>query len=217
MTWGIIGGAAIGAVGSAISSSKSAKASKEAAATQAGAMDRSADLIYKQFQETKATLQPYINLGTPAFGEQSALMGLQGDEAQQAAQAKFDAMESPGLAFALKRGQGAVDQSYASRGALVSGARDKALGEHLMGIQSQDTERRFANYFNRLGAIGNVGLTASQAAGGIGGNAAAGQAQMIANAGTSLAGGQLAAAQAQQTGINNIAQGLGGIYQAWRG
>jgi hypothetical protein len=191
--------------------SKAASASSDAAQTQAQAQRDAGDLIYKQFQETKKALQPYSDVGLPAFQEQSALLGLEGADAQQAATDRYT--ESPRLAFARQRGMQAVDQSYASRGALVSGARDKALAEYVTGTQMQD----FNNYFNKLGSIGNVGLSATQAIGGVGSNAAAGQAQMTAAAGESLAGGQLGKAQAWQSGISNVAQGLGSIYQTWKG
>lgn len=205
---GFIGALISGGLG-LLSSSKSAKASERAAATQAAAQDRAAELIYKQFQETKATLEPFVGMGLAGAQEQQDLLGLSGPEAQAAAQARFQ--ESPGYKFRLQRGLGAVDQGFAGRNALVSGAREKARMEYGQGLASSE----FANYFNRLGAQTGTGLAAAQAIGGVGSSAAQGQAQMTAAAGDTLAAGALGKARAYQSGIEGMIPGIEGAVGAF--
>ncbi len=209
---GIGGAVATGIAGAGVNylaSRSAAKGAEGAAATQAQAQRDASDTIYKQFQETKASLMPLADMTVGATEEQGKILGLEGKEAQQAAFDRYT--ESPGLAFAKQRGLDAVEQRYASRGALVSGAADKAVGEHIEGIQRQD----FDSYFNKLGSYGNIGLSARQAIAGVGSQAAAGQANLQSAAGESIAAGQLAKGQAYQSGANNIAQGIGSIYQTW--
>lgn len=196
-------------VGGIFGSNKASSSADKSAQIQAQGQKYAADTIYKQFQETKASLMPLADMTIGATEEQGKILGLDGKEAQQAAFDRYT--ESPGLAFAKQRGLDAVEQRYASRGALVSGAADKAVGEYIEGVQRQG----FDNYFNKLGSYGNIGLTARQAVANVGSSAAAGQADLQSRAGESMAAGQLAKGKIQSDAIGNAASGLGSIYEAW--
>ena len=152
-----------------------AKAAEEAAFTAEQGINR-------RFDETRTTLQPFISGGTPAFELQQAQSGALGPEAQAAAFANFQ--ESPGTAFLREQGVRGIESSAGATGGLGGGDRLRELTQFSQGLALQD----FGNQFNRLGSVTGVGLSAAQALGGIGGQAAQGQANAV------LAGGQARAA-----------------------
>jgi len=197
-----VGGAVIGGI-------IAAEGSKSAAKTAAGAQRESGEIIYKQFKETEKRLLPYSEGGLKAFEQQQALSGAEGPEAQQAA---YDAYaESPGVAFARERGLRGIDRGAAAPGGndLFSGNVDKARIGYSQGLALQD----FNNYWNRLGSVAGTGLAATQAIGGVGSQAAQGQAQAVSNAGLMTAQGQVAAGQSYQSGLSSLGSALGNLYQ----
>jgi hypothetical protein len=107
-------------------------------------------------------------------------------------QALYDFAHSAGMDFILKQGENAIQQNYAARGALDSGAAMKALRDY-----GQNTAQ--ANYF-----MPYMGLLGGQQATG------AGAASSIAGVGSSF--GNTAA------GINsNLASGITGINNSMGG
>jgi hypothetical protein len=209
-TAAVVGGVA-SAGGQYLKARQGAKAAESAAQAQAGAQQAGADLIYKQFQETKEMLQPYSDLGLPAAQEQQALLGLAGEGAQTEAMSRFQ--ESPGYRFRLERGLGAVDQGYTAGGALVSGAREKAR----MKFAGGEASNEFANYWNRLGSQAGLGLSATEAITGRGAAAASGQAGYVSDAGRSVAGGIQSKAKEYQSGFDSAVEGIGKVYEKYYG
>tara|TARA_R110000744_G_scaffold246942_1_gene363455 strand:- start:21834 stop:22490 length:657 start_codon:yes stop_codon:yes gene_type:complete len=157
-------------------------AERDAAKEKANAADAAEQGIAARFAETKETLQPFITGGGPSFELQQAQSGALGPEAQAAAFANFQ--ESPGTAFLREQGLRDIESGAGATGGLGGGDRLRELTQFSQGLALQD----FGNQFNRLGSVTGVGLSAAQALGGIGGQAAQGQAQ------AALAGGQARAA-----------------------
>jgi hypothetical protein len=175
-----------------------AEGSKSAAKTQAQGSREAAETIERRFGETKEALEPYSSGGIEAYKQQQALSGAQGPEAQEAAYGAY--RESPGVAWAREQGLRGINQQASAMGGLGGGNRYKRLSEYSQGLALQD----FNNYFNRLGSVTGVGLGATQALAGVGGQAAAGQAQMQQNVGTALGQGQLGASQAYSSGLADL-------------
>ena len=123
-------------------------------------------------------LSPWTTTGVPANQDQADLLGLNGQDAANAAMAKFQ--QSPGYQWQLGQGLRAVDAGAAANGLLRSGATLKA--EQTFGAGLADSD--FGNYWNRLQQLSGAGLTA---AGGIA-NAATGGAANIANVDIGQAG-----------------------------
>ena len=115
-------------------------------------------------------LSPWTTAGQPALADQSDLLGLNGQDAANAAMAKFQS--SPGYAFQMQQGLRAVDAGASAQGFDRSGAALKAEQTFGSGLAASD----FGNYWNRLQQLSGSGLTA---AGGIA-NAATGGASNIA-------------------------------------
>lgn len=200
MSGAIAAGALV--VGSSIYSARQQKKAGEAAAR---AQEAGGELIYQQFKDTEARLAPYSDAGLPAFQQQQALSGALGPVAQRAA---FNAyQESPGVAFLRERGLRGIERSAAAGGDLFGGNVEKAKIDYSQGLALQD----FGNYFNRLGAITGTGLAAAQAIGGVGGQAAQGQAQMIAGAGADRAAARIGATNSYMSGLQMLGGGLSGF------
>lgn len=138
-------------------------------------------------------LSPWTTAGQPALADQSDLLGLNGQDAANAAMAKFQS--SPGYAFQMQQGLRAVDAGASAQGFDRSGAALKAEQTFGQGLAASD----FGNYWNRLQQLSGSGLSA---AGGIA-NAATGGAADIGKIDTSAAG-------AQSSIYGNVAGSLGG-------
>ena len=137
-------------------------------------------------------LSPWTTTGVPANADQADLLGLNGQDAANAAMAKFQ--QSPGYAFQLQQGERAVDAGAAASGMLRSGATLKA--EQTFGQGLADTD--FSNYWNRLQQLSGSGLSA---AGGIATAATGGAANIAAT--------DRGAAGAQASIIGNEASSIG--------
>jgi hypothetical protein len=136
-------------------------------------------------------LSPWTTTGAPANADQADLLGLNGQDAANAAMAKYQ--QSPGYNFQMQEGLRAVDAGAAANGLLRSGADLKAEQTFGQGLANTD----FGNYWNRLQQLSSGGLSA---AGGIAG-AATGGAANIAQTDTS-------AANAQSSIYGNMAKGV---------
>ena len=143
-------------------------------------------------------LSPWTTTGVPANADQADLLGLNGQDAANAAMAKFQ--QSPGYQWQLGQGLRAVDAGAASQGMLRSGATLKA--EQTFGQGLADTD--FGNYWNRLNQLSSSGLTA---AGGIA-SAAMGGAKDIAQTDASAANAQSGIIGNEASSIGSTVNGL---------
>jgi hypothetical protein len=144
-------------------------------------------LAQAQYQQQRADVAPWRDTGGQALGATADLLGLNGQDAANAAMGNFQ--QSPGYQWSMDQGMRAVDAGAAARGMLRSGATLKA--EQTFGTGLADQE--FSNYYARLAGLSGQGLTA--ATGG------AQNAQNSANA-------ALQGANAQNSIYGNTMQGL---------
>jgi hypothetical protein len=166
-------------------------AAKKAAGIQAQGARTAEEGINRRFDITQAGLQPRIDAGNQALGEQQALLGLSGQEAQNEAFQAFN--KSPGQKFIRDRAQKNLLRSAGSMGGLGGGNIRSALVEQGTGFAQQD----FNNQFGRLGQIAGQGQNAATNVGQFGATAA-NQAGNAAIAGSQArASGILGAQQAE--------------------
>ena len=165
-------------------------------------------------QQGQGYFQPYYGAGTQAVGQEGALLGLQGQDAANAAMATYQT--SPGYQWQLGQGLRAVDAGAAAgvrQPGVRSGATIKAEEAYGQGLAQQD----FGNYFTRLNALAGMGQSAGTSLANLGTWGAAQNVQ----AGQNLVGtisGQTNQATAQAVGAANAqssifadaAKGLGG-------
>jgi hypothetical protein len=205
-------GDAIGSVVGGITGAKqSAKAAGKAADTQAAASQAGIDEQKRQFDALVNLMAPYVTAGTgalgrltpyetagqQAFGQQQALIGLQGPEAQQQAIAALEA--SPQFQALQQQGENAILQNASATGGLRGGNVQAALSQFRPQVLNSLIEQQYG----RLGGIAGAGLGVTGDLVSLGQASAAGQAasgmesasnigNLLANQGQAIAGGQLA-------------------------
>ncbi|RQQ19732.1 DNA transfer protein p32 [Burkholderia stagnalis] len=226
-----IGGAAVASLaGSALS----AGAASDAADTQADAANRSADMQWKQYQQTRTDLEPYRNLGSSAINPLLAAMGYNvstnkdgtfalSPSGTSILQQRFtaptaaEAAATPGYQFTLQQGLKAAQNSASARGLGASGAALKGAASFASGLADttyNDVYSRNLNTFktNYGSAADNVNRLFSLV--GTGQNAAAltgGFGAQAANSvGNTLTSGAAASAAGTVGAANAINGGLSG-------
>ena len=177
------------------------------------------DLNQDRFDLNRADNAPRIEAGNQAIAQQQALLGLSGQDAQQAAYGGIQ--ESAGQRFLRERQQRALVRNSSAIGGLGGGNVRTALQEQAAGFAMQDVN----NQFGRLGQLAGQGQNASNSSAQAGGmtspsgtnvntNTASNSAGNIINAqsnlGAAQATGILAPAQANTAVSNQLLQ-LGGI------
>jgi len=141
-------------------------------------------------------LNPYSQAGQSALGQEAALSGALGGQAQQQAISQF--MESPAQKFLRERGEQALLRNASATGGLRGGSTLSALQEQGIGVAAQQQQQQLENLRNLAGR---------------GQQAATTQSGFMQDAGTTGAGitanlaGQQAGLYGQQAGLQ---AGLGG-------
>jgi hypothetical protein len=115
--------------------------------------NQQAQADFDQFQ------RPFLQAGVDASGQQRALVGLDGVEAQTGALNLIN--ESPGQKFLRDRGQKNLLRNSAAIGGLGGGNVREALVQQGVGFAQQDIQ----NQFGRLGQIAGQGQAAPTGAG----------------------------------------------------
>lgn len=168
----------------------------QAAATRAGVKE-----TRRQFDLTRQDLGPIREAGAGALAAQQALLGLSGQEAQQAAFAGLQ--ESPGQKFIRDRQQKALLRRSGAIGGLGGGNVRTALQEQAAGFAQQDIQ----NQFGRLGQIAGQGQAAATNLGQFGAQASGNVSSLLQQGGAARASGILGGAQARQQGLQNLFTG----------
>ena len=178
------------------------------------------DLSQERFDLNRADNAPRIEAGNQALTQQQALLGLSGQEAQQAAYGGIE--ESAGQRFLRERQQRALVRNSSAIGGLGGGNVRTALQEQAAGFAMQDVD----NQFNRLGQLSGQGQNAANVSGQLGSQPTANSASNVqtnipggstnsiinaqSNMGAAQASGILAPSQATAAGMNQAFQ-LGGV------
>jgi hypothetical protein len=136
--------------------------------------------VQQGIQTATNQLSPWATTGVTTNTDQADLLGLNGQDAANAAMAKFQ--QSPGYTWQMQQGLRGVDAGAAAQGMLRSGATLKAEDTFAQGLANSN----FQQYFQNLQGLSGQGLTAAQ---GIA-NAATGGAANIAQTDTSAAAAQ---------------------------
>ena len=131
-----------------------ARGVRKATEAQERSGERGIELIREQFGKTEQALTPFIRGETPAQLEQSALLGLQGEEARIAAESN---LETPSTRRLREEGLRGLDQRFSAVGGLGGSNRLKALSSFLQQRDVQGKDQRF----NQLGAITQQPLSAA--------------------------------------------------------
>ena len=198
----LLGGSIAGGL---LSSSAQKSATSTAAAAQTAAAEMGIAEQRRQFDAVQALLRPYVEAGTSALGQQLALAGVAGPEAQQAAIAALE--QGPEFQALTRQGEEAILQRAAATGGLRGGNVQASLAEFRPQVLASLIEQQYG----RLG-----GLTATGQA------SAAGQAtaaqtmgsnitNLLQQQGAAAAGSALARGQATANMWGDITGTIGQI------
>jgi hypothetical protein len=198
-------GAAAAVVGGAslVSGVLGSKAAKKAAGAQEAAARTAASEEARQFDITQEQLAPFREAGLSALEQQQALLGLGGEEEQQAAFAAFG--ESPGQKFLRDQQERALLRNASAIGGLGGGNVRSALQAQAFGRSQTD----IANQFNRLAGLSEAGRSAAVQTGQFGAQSAGNIANLQQAGGAARASGILGRQQAISGGIQNLAGAAG--------
>ena len=198
----LLGGSIAGGL---LSSSAQKKAASTAAAAQTQASEAGIAEQRRQFDAVQALLRPYVEAGTSALGQQLALAGVAGPEAQQAAITALE--QGPEFQALTRQGEEAILQRAAATGGLRGGNVQASLAQFRPQVLASLIEQQYG----RLG-----GLTATGQA------SAAGQAtaaqtmgsnitNLLQQQGAAAAGSALARGQATANMWGDITGTIGQI------
>src|SRR5215469_15582063 len=144
-------GAAISGLGSLFGGLFGSNASQNAASQYVKALQQAQGFMQDQEKQGVANYSPFLNAGQGAVGTLSSLLGTPGQgllqpwtgtfQAPTAAQAEA----TPGYQFQLHQGLGAVQNSAAGRGSLLSGRTLADLNNYAQGVASTNYQNVFNN------------------------------------------------------------------------
>lgn len=200
MTWvatAVIGGSVISAVGGYYAQKS---ASEEASGAQRSASEAAIAEQRRQQAESERLLAPYMQAGQAALGQQQALLGLGGTDAQRAAIAQIE--QGPQFQAMVQQGETGILQNASATGGLRGGNTQAALAQFRPQMLSQLIQQQMA----QLGGISGAGQQGAMNAAGLGQQGAQGIMGQLGAQGQAAAG----AAIAQGQGMANIFGGVGG-------
>ena len=190
-----IGGAAlVGGAASVSSGNKAAKAQKEAA-------DQSVAKQRRQYDQSRADLEPFRTTGYSALNKLSSLYGVNPNP-QTGPVVPYGGFEAtPGYQFRRDEGLKAIERSASARGLLASGGALKAQQRFGDNIASAE----FENYANRLANLAGVGQNATSTGIEVGQNTANNISNAFTNAGNARASSYINTGNAITGTLNNLA------------
>lgn len=208
MTWGMV--AVAGAT--LVSGTMGANAARDAAAQQAGAADRAAQVQWDIFNKQNEQQAPYREAGYSALKD---IAGAKDYLTHQYGPEDFSATLDPSYAWRLKQGQLATENALNRAGGLVGGNALTGLQDYTQGLASTEYGNAFnryqtqrANIYNTLASIAGLGQTSLGQTTNAGTAAAGNIGQALIGAGTAQAAGTVGAANA----LGGALQGVGNTY-----
>ncbi len=122
-----------------------------------------------------------------------------------------DYQADPGYAFRLSEGQKALERTNAARGKYFSGQAIKGLTDYNQESASQEYQNAYnrfntnqTNLYNRLAGLSGTGQTSANTLANAGQASATNIGNLQTGIGNSQAAGQMGAANAWSTGLNNV-------------
>ena len=173
-------------IGGITGAKQAGKAAESAGRTQAAAAEKGIAEQRRQFDALIELMAPYVGAGAGALGQQEALIGLQGAEAQQQAIGGFE--QSPIFQAMTRQGEEAILQQASATGGLRGGNVQAALSQ----FRPQVLNALIEQQYNRLGGLSTLGQASAAGQASQGMASASNIANLLANQGAAIAGGQMA-------------------------
>jgi hypothetical protein len=188
-----IGSALIGGVSSFFGANKAEKAAKAAAKVSA-----------QQYKQSRADLQPYMDVGPNALAQYGNAVGLNGREAQQGFYNDFQT--DPGFETSLDNALATAMRKYSILGNTGGGLAGSLLKTGQNALYGQYKDR-----ISQLGGLVDTGRGAAATVAGIGQGAAQQQGNALSQAGMLGGQGIIGLGQAGVNALNNY-----NGYQMWQ-
>lgn len=173
-------------IGGITGSKQQGKAAERAAQIQAGASDQAIAEQRRQFDTLIELMSPYVTSGNQAIGQQGALIGLGGQQAQQDAISQLE--QSPMFTSLLRQGENAMLQNASATGGLRGGNTQSALMQFRPDLLAQVIN----DQYSKLGGLTQIGQASAAGQASAGMQNASNIGALLADRGAALAGGQLA-------------------------
>jgi hypothetical protein len=207
MSWiaaAVVGSTVVGGVIQSRSASKAASA--QTASAQSGINEQR-----RQFEAVQELLAPFIGVGTTALGQQAALVGVEGAEAQRAAIQAIE--QGPEFEALTRQGEEAILQQAAATGGLRGGNIQGALAQFRPQILSGLIEQQYG----RLGGLAQMGQASAAGVGTAGMQTGANISNLMQQQGAAQAGAALAQGQAWGNVLGSLGTlaGRGLAYQGY--
>jgi hypothetical protein len=184
-----------------------ADSSRRAANTAADAQNRATDAAMgeqqRQFDSVRQLLQPYVQTGTNALGQQSNLAGANGNDAQ--AQAIQALMQSPQFTSAQRLGENRILANASATGGLRGGNVQAALAQFSPALLASTIN----DQYQRLGGLSSMGQNAAAGVGNAGMSTGNNISNLLGQIGSANAGAALAGGRADLSMINSGTNALG--------
>jgi hypothetical protein len=197
--------------GSLLSAGVQSSAARRGAAAQTASAQAGIEEQRRQFEAVRELLAPFVTGGTTAFGQQMALTGAAGADAQRAALQSIE--QGPEFAALAQQGESAILQSAAATGGLRGGNVQGALAQFRPQILSGLIEQQYS----RLGGLASAGQNAAAGVGTAGMQTGQNISSLMQQQGAARAGSALAQGQAfgNLIGSAGMAIGRGMAYQGY--
>lgn len=178
-------------------------AASDASAAQSASAQAGIDEQRRQFDALQELLKPYTQAGVGALGQQQALLGLSGNQAQQGAYQGIE--NSPAFQSLMQQGENAMLQNASATGGLRGGNLQAAMAQFRPQLLAQQIQSQFSN----LGGLTSIGQNAAAGVGNAGMNTGANIATLLGQQGAAQAGGSLGQSQAWGNALGGVGQGVG--------
>lgn len=154
MAWVAVASGVIALGTSVYGANQQKNAQNKSIKAQQGAADAATQEQARQYDQTRADQQPWMQAGQGALGQMQALNS--GD---------FSSFtQSPDYQFAFDQGLQGLDRSAAARGSLYSGGHSADLMKFGQGLASQN----YNQYYNRLAGLSGTGQSTASGLGQMG-------------------------------------------------
>jgi len=173
-------------IGGITGATGAAEAAEQGAATQAAAAGKGIEEQRRQFDKLVELMTPYIQAGTGAMGQQQALIGLSGPEAERAAIERI----SGGETFKALTAQG--EEALLQRASATGGLRGGNVQAALSQFRPQVLNALIEQQYGRLGGFTQLGQASAAGQAGAGMTSASNIGNLLANQAAATAGGQIA-------------------------
>jgi hypothetical protein len=185
-------------IGDILGTGDQADAATQAASIQAGASAEGIAEQRRQFDKIVELMAPFISTGTGALDQQKALIGLNGEPAQQTAIDNIS--NSPFMQELMQQGENGILQNASATGGLRGGNTQAALAKFRPNMLNALIDQQYS----RLGGLSQMGQAGAAGQASAGMATGSNVANLLTQSGAAQAGGVIAAGNQQANTMGTL-------------